>query len=134
MLPLTQKIQGQNVRERLFRLKMIWMIRFFKASLKSRNCQKTPVSSVPSPSMKRKDIIINVIPPNFYTLLRLPARYFDPVTQQPYYSIQAFKILREAYYMQLEERGNTDNPQLQKWLEWRKLVKENRLKSVANTS
>uniref|UniRef100_D3TND7 Vacuolar protein sorting-associated protein 72 homolog n=1 Tax=Glossina morsitans morsitans TaxID=37546 RepID=D3TND7_GLOMM len=68
------------------------------------------------------------------SITKLPARYFDPVTQQPYYSIQAFKILREAYYMQLEERGNTDNPQLQKWLEWRKLVKENRLKSVANTS
>ncbi|XP_037826311.1 vacuolar protein sorting-associated protein 72 homolog [Lucilia sericata] len=65
-------------------------------------------------------------------ITKLPARYFDPVTQQPYYSIQAFKILREAYYMQLEERGNTDNPEMQKWLEWRKTIKENRLKAVAN--
>jgi len=37
-------------------------------------------------------------------ITRLPARYFDPVTQQPYYSIQAFKILREAYYVQLEQQ------------------------------
>ncbi|XP_030370614.1 vacuolar protein sorting-associated protein 72 homolog [Scaptodrosophila lebanonensis] len=61
-------------------------------------------------------------------ITRLPARYFDPVTQQPYYSIQAFKILREAYYMQLEQRGNSEQPELAKWLEWRKMVKENRLK------
>lgn len=65
-------------------------------------------------------------------ITKLPARYFDPVTQQPYYSIQAFKILREAYYMQLEEKGNTENPEMQKWLEWRKTIKENRLKAVAS--
>lgn len=63
---------------------------------------------------------------------RLPARYFDPVTQQPYYSMQVFKILREAYYLQLEERGNADNPDVAKWLEWRKIVKENRAKAAAN--
>lgn len=34
--------------------------------------------------------------------------------------------------MQLEERGNTDNPEMQKWLEWRKMVKENRLKALAS--
>jgi len=65
-------------------------------------------------------------------ITRLPARYFDPVTQQPYYSIQAFKILREAYYMQLEQQGgSSEQPELTKWLEWRKLVKENRLKASA---
>ncbi|XP_017847561.1 vacuolar protein sorting-associated protein 72 homolog [Drosophila busckii] len=65
-------------------------------------------------------------------ITRLPARYFDPVTQQPYYSIQAFKILREAYYMQLEQQGaQNDQPELAKWMEWRKLVKENRLKVAA---
>ncbi|XP_054747021.1 vacuolar protein sorting-associated protein 72 homolog [Anastrepha obliqua] len=61
-------------------------------------------------------------------ITRKPARYFDPVTQQPYYSMQVFKILREAYYLQLEERGNTENPDVAKWLEWRKIVKENRAK------
>lgn len=66
-----------------------------------------------------------------FPIIRLPARYFDPVTQQPYYSIQAFKILREAYYMQLEEHGNRKNPEVVQWLEWRKKVKENRLKMLA---
>ncbi|XP_067617945.1 vacuolar protein sorting-associated protein 72 homolog [Eurosta solidaginis] len=65
-------------------------------------------------------------------ITRLPARYFDPVTQQPYYSMQVFKILREAYYLQLEERGNTENPDVAKWLEWRKIVKENRVKAAAS--
>ncbi|KAM8703377.1 hypothetical protein ACLKA7_008063 [Drosophila subpalustris] len=64
-------------------------------------------------------------------ITRLPARYYDPVTQQPYYSIQAFKILREAYYMQLEQQNNgSELPELAKWMEWRKLVKENRQKSA----
>lgn len=68
-------------------------------------------------------------------ITRLPARYFDPITQQPYYSIQAFKILREAYYMQLEQQGGgSEQPELAKWLEWRKLVKENRLKASAAAS
>ncbi|EDW80877.1 uncharacterized protein Dwil_GK11323 [Drosophila willistoni] len=64
-------------------------------------------------------------------ITRLPARYFDPVTQQPYYSIQAFKILREAYYMQLEGNSSShaDQPEMAKWLEWRKMIKENRQKS-----
>ncbi|XP_018791410.1 PREDICTED: vacuolar protein sorting-associated protein 72 homolog [Bactrocera latifrons] len=65
-------------------------------------------------------------------ITKLPARYFDPVTQQPYYSMQVFKILREAYYLQLEERGNADNPDVAKWLEWRKIVKQNRAKAAAN--
>ncbi|EDV91037.1 vacuolar protein sorting-associated protein 72 homolog [Drosophila grimshawi] len=64
-------------------------------------------------------------------ITRLPARYFDPVTQQPYYSIQAFKILREAYYMQLEQQSSSSElPELAKWMEWRKLVKENRQKAA----
>lgn len=68
-------------------------------------------------------------------ITRLPARYFDPVTQQPYYSIQAFKILREAYYMQLEQQGtSSDQPELAKWMEWRKLVKENRQKVAAGAN
>ncbi|XP_060645351.1 vacuolar protein sorting-associated protein 72 homolog isoform X2 [Drosophila nasuta] len=66
-------------------------------------------------------------------ITRLPARYFDPVTQQPYYSIQAFKILREAYYMQLEQQSSgNEPPELAKWMEWRKLVKENRQKAASS--
>ncbi|XP_053681115.1 vacuolar protein sorting-associated protein 72 homolog [Anopheles nili] len=71
---------------------------------------------------------------------RLPARYYDPVTQLPYRNMQAFKILREAYYQQLEERGNLDNPEVARWLEWRKKMKEYRVtalktrQAVATTS
>lgn len=61
-------------------------------------------------------------------ITHLPAKYFDPVTQLPYRNFQAFKIIREAYYQQLEERGNMDNPEVQRWMEWRKKVKEYRAK------
>ncbi|XP_055586706.1 vacuolar protein sorting-associated protein 72 homolog, partial [Uranotaenia lowii] len=67
-------------------------------------------------------------------ITRLPARYFDPVTQLPYRNQQAFKILREAYYQQLEDRGNPDNPDVSKWLEWRKKIKEFRAKSLNKIS
>ena len=56
------------------------------------------------------------------SITKLPAKYFDPITQLPYRNIQAFKILREAYYQQLEERGNFENPEVIKWLQWRKKV------------
>ncbi|XP_058467855.1 vacuolar protein sorting-associated protein 72 homolog [Malaya genurostris] len=67
-------------------------------------------------------------------ITRLPARYFDPITQLPYRNLQAFKILREAYYQQVEDRGNPDNPEVSKWLEWRKKIKEYRLKSLSKNS
>lgn len=67
-------------------------------------------------------------------ITRLPARYYDPITQLPYRNLQAFKILREAYYQQLEDRGNPENPDVNKWLEWRKKIKDYRLKSVNKNS
>lgn len=60
-------------------------------------------------------------------ITKLPARYYDPVTKVPYRSVAAFKIIREAYYRQLEERGNPDNPQVAKWLVWRRQHNEQRL-------
>ena len=50
---------------------------------------------------------------------RLPAKYFDPVTELPYANLQAFKIIREAYYQQLETRGDRTDPEIASWLEWR---------------
>lgn len=42
---------------------------------------------------------------------RLPAKYFDPITQTPYANAQAFKYIREAYAKQLEqEQGKADTP------------------------
>eukprot|EP00092_Neocalanus_flemingeri_P017970 GFUD01019446.1.p1 GENE.GFUD01019446.1~~GFUD01019446.1.p1 ORF type:complete len:681 (-),score=224.23 GFUD01019446.1:108-2150(-) len=50
---------------------------------------------------------------------RLPAKYFDPVTELPYANLQAFKIIREAYYQQLESRGDRTDPEISSWLDWR---------------
>jgi len=50
---------------------------------------------------------------------RLPAKYFDPVTELPYANLQAFKIIREAYYQQLEIRGDKTDPEVSSWLQWR---------------
>ena len=50
---------------------------------------------------------------------RLPAKYFDPVTELPYANLQAFKIIREAYYQQLETRGDKTDPEVASWLSWR---------------
>ncbi len=62
---------------------------------------------------------------------RLPARYFDPVTQLPYATLQAFRILREAYYQQLEAKGDVTNPEIGKWVEWRKKYRQARLAALA---
>lgn len=37
---------------------------------------------------------------------RLPAKYLDPVTNTPYATAQAFRLIREAYAKQLEEEQN----------------------------
>jgi len=63
-------------------------------------------------------------PRNICPITRLQARYFDPVTQLPYSNLQAFRILREAYYQQLEGRGDRSNPEVARWIEWRQKMKE----------
>lgn len=61
----------------------------------------------------------------YFVCCRTVARYFDPVTQVPYNNITTFRILREAYYHQLELRGNRSNPVVAKWLEYRQNLIEN---------
>ncbi|VVC96655.1 unnamed protein product [Leptidea sinapis] len=51
---------------------------------------------------------------------KLPARYIDPVTKLPYRSVDAFRIIREAYYQQLEARGDRSDPEVAAWLKWRR--------------
>lgn len=60
-------------------------------------------------------------------ITKLPARYFDPVTKVAYRSVAAFKVIREAYYRHLEQRGNPENPQVAKWLLWRRQYNEQRI-------
>lgn len=68
------------------------------------------------------------------SFIRLPAKYLDPMTQLPYKNIQTFRLLREAYYQQLEARSDVNdtsqNPELSRWLEWRQ---KNRRNSQRNT-
>ncbi|XP_071566109.1 vacuolar protein sorting-associated protein 72 homolog [Temnothorax nylanderi] len=56
-------------------------------------------------------------------ITRLPAKYLDPMTQLPYKNVQTFRLLREAYYQQLEGRTDlndaSQSPELTRWLEWR---------------
>ncbi|OWR51759.1 hypothetical protein KGM_210685 [Danaus plexippus plexippus] len=49
-----------------------------------------------------------------------PARYIDPITKLPYRSVDAFRIIREAYYQQLEARGDKNDPQVAAWLKSRR--------------
>ncbi|RWS25829.1 hypothetical protein B4U80_06674, partial [Leptotrombidium deliense] len=58
--------------------------------------------------------------PTVCPISHLKARYFDPVTQLPFVSTNTFRALREAYYKQLENLGDTSQPDVAKWLEWRK--------------
>lgn len=57
-------------------------------------------------------------------VFRLPARYLDPVTHLPYCNIPTFRILREAYYKQLEARGDRGSAEVAEWLEYRKTLKD----------
>ncbi|KOX73326.1 Vacuolar protein sorting-associated protein 72 like protein [Melipona quadrifasciata] len=56
-------------------------------------------------------------------IFRLPAKYLDPMTHLPYKNVQTFRLLREAYYQQLEARteinDTSQSPDLLRWLEWR---------------
>lgn len=56
-------------------------------------------------------------------ITKLPARYFDPITQLPYHNIMAFKILRESYYQLLETKADQSDEQVLTWLKWRKKIK-----------
>uniref|UniRef100_A0A6M2DUL2 Vacuolar protein sorting-associated protein 72 homolog n=1 Tax=Xenopsylla cheopis TaxID=163159 RepID=A0A6M2DUL2_XENCH len=62
----------------------------------------------------------------------LPAKYFDPLTKTPYRDSQAFKILRESYYLYLENYStevDKEDEQFKAWLDMRKLERQNKLKS-----
>ncbi|XP_037092424.1 vacuolar protein sorting-associated protein 72 homolog [Pollicipes pollicipes] len=64
-------------------------------------------------------------------ITRLPARYFDPITRLPYANLQAIKVLREAYYQQLELKGNRNIPEVARWIKWRQQQKERRAQLLA---
>ena len=75
------------------------------------------------PGQKKKEPARQPIQQKMCPITRLPAKYFDPVTRLPYANLQAFRILREAYYTQLELKGDRNDPEVREWLEWRQKVK-----------
>lgn len=62
---------------------------------------------------------------------RQRAKYFDPVTQLPYATLQAFRILREAYCQQLEVKGDANDAEIGRWIEWRQKYRQARLAALA---
>ncbi|KAK4883553.1 hypothetical protein RN001_006872 [Aquatica leii] len=58
------------------------------------------------------------------TITKKPAKYVDPLTCLPYHDILSFKLIREAYYQQLEAHGDRNDPVMGKWLEWYSKNKE----------
>lgn len=59
------------------------------------------------------------------SLTKLPAKYIDPVTKLPYRNVQAYKIIREAYYQLLESLGpSADLPNIDKFLAHRQKLKD----------
>nr|CAH0113250.1 unnamed protein product [Daphnia galeata] len=68
---------------------------------------------------------------NFCPITRQRAKYFDPVTQLPYATLQAFRILREAYCQQLEVKGDANDPEIGRWKEWRQKYRQARLAALA---
>lgn len=89
-------------------------------------CERTFITFSDEGSYKRafrkskpKSVQKNICP-----ITRFAARYFDPVTQLPYATLQAFRVLREAYYQQLEDKGDRNNKEVAKWLAWRREYKK----------
>ncbi|KAF2352449.1 Vps72/YL1 C-terminal [Trinorchestia longiramus] len=71
---------------------------------------------------------------NMCPITRLPARYFDPVTRLPYASVQSYRVLREAYYQQLEDKGDLNCKPVADWVEYRKKYKLSRAQSDSVTT
>ncbi|XP_057365892.1 vacuolar protein sorting-associated protein 72 homolog [Daphnia carinata] len=68
---------------------------------------------------------------NVCPITRQRAKYFDPVTQLPYSTVQAFRILREAYCQQLEVKGDANDAEIARWIEWRQKYRQARLAALA---
>lgn len=107
-----------------------------KAAEKNR-CERTFISFV---NDLNNTVFDSIFPPKkvtnkrkyqelFCHVSKRPAKYVDPVTQLPYYGPLEFKIIREGYYIMLETKNtSSDDPEINKWLEWRKRSNEQKLK------
>uniref|UniRef100_T1I978 Vacuolar protein sorting-associated protein 72 homolog n=1 Tax=Rhodnius prolixus TaxID=13249 RepID=T1I978_RHOPR len=76
--------------------------------------------------------------PRLCPITRLPAKYVDPRTECAFRNVRAFKVIREAYYTQIDSkvaRGATDGldpAELEKWIPYR--AKVNSQKAAQTTT
>ncbi|EFX87536.1 hypothetical protein DAPPUDRAFT_187339 [Daphnia pulex] len=96
-------------------------------------CERTFVTFSNDSVLEANFSRTKVTPPqkNFCPITRQRAKYFDPVTQLPYGTLQAFRILREAYCQQLEVKGDASDPEIGRWKEWRQKYRQARLAALA---
>lgn len=59
----------------------------------------------------------------YCSITGLPAKYIDPLTKQPYATAQAFKIIRNRYVKEKEDKCEERIMQLNNWLEEKKKLK-----------
>ena len=56
------------------------------------------------------------------------------MTQLPYRNVQTFRLLRDAYYQQLDAQSDANDPmispELARWLEWRQRNNQNSQRST----
>jgi len=64
-----------------------------------------------------------VAKPQFCQITGLPARYVDPITKTPYATANAFKVIRNQYVSQEEQKCEKRLLQLSNWLEEKKRKK-----------
>lgn len=72
-------------------------------------------------------------------ITNLPAKYVDPLTCLPYHNSFSFKLIRQAYYQQLEANGDPNNKQVADWVRWyvknkEKLRKDKLLKNLKTST
>ncbi|XP_018328297.1 vacuolar protein sorting-associated protein 72 homolog [Agrilus planipennis] len=98
---------------------------------KINKCERTFVTFLNDPNCVVYQRLMKIGPqPKKPTVLqcaitKLPARYVDPLTCLPYHSQQCFRLIREAYYQQLQKHGDRTNSQVDNWLKWYQKFKEN---------
>lgn len=49
---------------------------------------------------------------------RMPARYFDPISQLPYANAEAFRVIRDYYLNSLEMFANNNHKDVKQWIDW----------------
>ncbi|XP_059144399.1 vacuolar protein sorting-associated protein 72 homolog [Physella acuta] len=72
-------------------------------------CERTFITFTDESTFKEIFSTAKVKPPgkSICPVTKLPAKYFDPITQTPYANAQAFRLIRDAYVKQLESETKT---------------------------